>query len=448
MVVLLINIIVPINIAHGNHVETSYLNIKIGKSIKTPDYYTLLSDNGFYLYDKLDKYTVLFEITDTSIKVSLNDNGAIDILDLQNNIIKSIPGDGSIIVGSGSMDNSIIQIGKNRYRDFISILVRSDGMVLINHIQIDQYLYGVVPREVSPSFPIESIKAQSVASRTFAMANKKKHQKEGFDLCDTTHCQVYGGMDVENPATNKAVDETKNVYVYYDGKFADTTFHSNNGGYIESSKDAWGGHVEYLIAKEDVFSVNSPSSTWNVRLTGQEIGAKLLSAGINIGEISDMEILETSDANRVLKLKLVGTLGEEIISGAKLRTILGNTSIKSTWFNIIKEGESSSENVYAFDLDSSNPVLINLNEATMVDGSNIKSRSKNKVSRAAEMNRTKNMENAYGVAIGGFTFEGRGYGHGVGMSQYGAMEMAKQGYSYEEILKHYYTGVDIMYNGQ
>lgn len=449
IICLLVISVLSINNSYANDMNAKYLDAKVGKTFSSSDYITLYSNNGFYIYNKSDKRNELFQITDSSIIISKNGTEGLNVLGSSNNILTTIPGDGSVVIGSGLTGDSSIQVGKNKYRDFISFLVKSNGIALINHVGVDHYLYGVVPKEVSPSFPMESIKAQAVASRTFALANMRKHQKEGFDLCDTTHCQVYGGMDAEKPSTNQAVDETKNVFVYYDGKLADTTFHSNNGGYIESSRDVWGGElIGYLIAKEDIFSSNAPFSTWTFKITAQEANAKFLSAGIKIGEVIDIEVLETSDANRILKLKVKGTLGEEIISGAKLRGIFGNTSMKSTWFNVGKEGSSSNTKVYALDGSSVKPMSININTANIIDGKDTKSSTRNKTTRAMDRDRSKDMNNTYTASSTSFTFEGRGYGHGVGMSQYGAVEMAKQGYKYEEILKYYYTGVDIVYKGQ
>ena len=444
---LLINV-GPTNISYANHMDINYLDVKVGKSFGSSDYITLFSDNGFYLYDKSDKENEIFQIIDNSIIISSSGRD-INILDLGNNLVRTIPGDGSVIIGSGSFRDSIIQVEKNRYRDYISILTNGNQMTVINHIEMDHYLYGVVPREVSPSFPTESLKAQAVAARTFALANINKHNKDGFNLCDTTDCQVYGAMDAENPSTNKAVDSTSNVLVYYKGRLAETIFHSNNGGYIEDSKDVWGGEVAYLTAKEDVFSKNSPFSTWDLRLTAQEVNAKLLSGGINVGELIDMEVLEVSGGNRVLKLKVIGTLKEEIISGAKLRTVLGTTTMKSTWFDIAREGESSNASAYVLSGNGSNPEVLDMNTATIIDGRDNKSTTRGNTTRTAVGNdKSKDLASTYTTATTSFVFKGRGYGHGVGMSQYGAVEMAKQGYGYEDILKHYYTGVDILYNGQ
>lgn len=449
IICIMVTVSLPLNYSYGEYMNSKYLDVKVGKNFNASDYITLSSDNGFYLYNKNNKENEVFQIIDTSIIVSKNYGEGLDILDSNNNILTTIPGDGSIIIGSGSFRDSIVQVGKNRYRDFIGFLVKNDGILLINHVEVENYLYGVVPKEVGASFPMESIKAQAVAARTYALSNIDKHKNEGFNLCDTIHCQVYGALDAEHSSTNQAVNETRNMVVYYEGKLAETTFHSNNGGYTESNKDAWGGAaLGYLIAKEDKFSLNSPNSSWTVKLTLQEMSSKLISAGINVGELIDMEVLEISEGKRVLKLKIKGSSKDEIISGSKLRTILGNNEIKSTFFNINKEGTNSNLKTYVIDGNNIEPIEINLNTAIIVDGKEIKSTTRNRVTRATGKDRSKDIENTYATSPTSFTFEGKGYGHGVGMSQYGAMEMAKQGYNFEEILKYYYTGVDIINSGQ
>lgn len=449
IICLMVTVSLPLNYSYGESMNSKYLDVKVGKNFNASDYITLSSDNGFYLYNKNNKENEVFQIIDTSIIVSKNYEEGLDILDSNNNILTTIPGDGSIIIGSGSFRDSIIQVGKKKYRDFLGFLVRNDGILLINHIEVENYLYGVVPKEVGASFPIESIKAQAVAARTYALSNINKHKNEGFNLCDTTHCQVYGAMDAEHSSTNQAVNETRNMVVYYEGKLAETTFHSNNGGYTESNKDAWGGAaLGYLIAKEDKFSLNSPNSSWTVKLTLQEMNSKLISAGINVGELIDMEVLEISEGKRVLKLKIKGSSKDEIISGSKLRTILGNNEIKSTFFNINKEGTSSSAKTYIMDGNSIKPIEVNLSNATIIDGRGVKTILKTGTTTALGENSAKSITNNYATSPTSFTFEGKGYGHGVGMSQYGAMEMAKQGYNFEEILKYYYHGVDIINSGQ
>lgn len=438
LICLLIIGFIPMNSAYGYYNDREYLDIKIGKNFSSFDYINLSSENGFYIYDKHNKNGDIKQIIESNIMVTSNGYGELEVLNLQNDVLETIPGDGSQIIGSGSMYDSIITIGPNEYRGYITFVSNSNEITLINHVEIEDYLYGVVPKEMGHGFNMESLKAQAVAARTFAVASKNKHKDQGFNLCDTTHCQVYAGKIAEHPNTNRAVDDTRGLYLYYKGQLAETMYHSNNGGYMESSKNAWGGQRDYLEVREDPFSKDTNASTWELEFTNKELSEKIVSSGIDIGEILDIEILETSSGNRVKKINLIGTSGEEVITGSRLGGIL---DMRSTWFDITKDGQtkgSSSKDVYVYDSKTSQTVMLNLDNVTIINGDNEIVKLQNKTSGTSS--------NKSGVE--GFVFNGRGYGHGVGMSQFGALEMAKQGYSYEEILNHYYVGVDLKYKGQ
>jgi len=434
--------IIPINV-YGNYMDLDFRDIKVGKTRSITEQLIMYSDNGFKLYDRDDKVSELSQISDNSIVISPNINGNLDILSPDNEVITTIPGDGSIIIGSADDYNSIVQLEKNKYRDYITFLIKQNTIEIINHIDIEHYLYGVVPKEIPANSHLEALKAQSLVARSFAYANINNHSKDGYNLCDTTHCQVYGAYDNEHPATNQAVIQTYGEYVTYDGKIISTPYHSSSGGYTEDSSKVWIQSLPYLVPVEDVFSNNSPNSTWSFKIPVEEVKSKLNNAGIYVGELLDLEILETSKANRVTSLKVVGSSSNSILKGDQLRTILGTTIMKSTWFNINKEGGKSNTRVYAIDGNGRSSVEIDLSKAIIIDGKNEKSVSRSVVSRAISNDRTSTIGSTFTTEATSFVFNGRGFGHGVGMSQYGAMEMAKQGYNYDDIIKHYYKGVNI-----
>ena len=434
-----INILLA-NISYGAENKMDFLDIKIGNSTDYFKQYTLESNTGFKFYEKRNKNLEVYNIQDEMVYASLNIYGEIEIISLENEIIYSIPSDGSIIIGS----ESLVKVDKNKYRDYIIFLERDNKLSLINHINMEHYLYGVVPKEMPASWPVESLKAQAVVARSFALSNLNKHAKEGFNLCDTTDCQVYKAYDNEHPNTNQAVDETKGEYVYYNGKVASTPYHSTSGGYTEDSSVAWGGSIPYLIPVYDVYSEGTASNIWSINITPLEIKNKLSTIGINIGDIKDIIILNTSSANRVVELKIVGSNGDHIMNGNKMRTLLGNTTMKSTWFEIDKKGQNLTKKVYVIDDNLRNPVEVNINSTYILDGKSNTSSNRNNVSRAIGSDRTINIEQTLSITPTTFIFNGKGYGHGVGMSQFGAMEMAKLGYKYEDIIKHYYTGVEII----
>ena len=434
-----INILLA-NISYGAENKMDFLDIKIGNSTDYFKQYTLESNTGFKFYEKRNKNLEVYNIQDEMVYASLNIYGEIEIISLENEIIYSIPSDGSIIIGS----ESLVKVDKNKYRDYITFLERDNKLSLINHINIEHYLYGVVPKEMPANWPMESLKAQAVVARSFALSNLNKHAKEGFNLCDTTDCQVYKAYDNEHPNTNQAVDETKGEYVYYNGKVASTPYHSTSGGYTEDSSIAWGGSIPYLIPVYDVYSEGTASNIWSLNITPLEIKNKLSTIGVNIGDIKDIITLNTSTANRVLELKIVGSNGDHIMNGNKMRTLLGNTTMKSTWFEIDKKGQNLTKKVYVIDDNLRNPVEVNINSTYILDGKSNTSSNRNNVSRAIGSDRTINIEQTLSITPTTFIFNGKGYGHGVGMSQFGAMEMAKLGYKYEDIIKHYYTGVEII----
>lgn len=444
LLTMILIILVP-SISFGASTDEIYLDVKIGNSINISENLSLSSDYGFYLYNK-DNKREIFDIGESRIIISGDKNGTINIYNKNYNYITDIPGDGSIIIGSGDAQDSIVQVEKNKYRDYITFLNKGNEIFLINHIELDKYLYGVIPREMPVSAPMEALKAQAIASRSYTLANINKHIKDGYNLCDTVDCQVYGAYDNEKPTTNQAIDETRGIYAYYDGKVINATFHSSSGGYTEDSSKVWGGSVPYLVAVKDEFSVNAPNSNWTVEITAREVKEKLLSLGIDIGDIIEIQPVEITEANRVQRLKIKGTKGEHILSSSNFRNLVGTTFLKSTWFNIDTTGASSSTKVYALSVNSSYPKEINLNNAYILDVRNKATVSRSTVSRAIGKDRTSSLDGTVSSKPTTFVFNGKGYGHGVGMSQYGAMEMAKQGYNFEDIIKHYYQGVELIIN--
>ncbi|NLL81820.1 MAG: SpoIID/LytB domain-containing protein [Tissierellia bacterium] len=443
IITIVVLILSPIQ-SYGANSELIYIDVKIGSSYSNSNYITLSSNDGFNLYDEYDLDRIILFIPENTILITSDDRGDILILNEYKNEITTIPGDGSTLIGSGNNFESIIKIDKNKYRDYIKLLTENNYIYVINHINLEHYLYGVVPREMGASFPIEALKAQAIIARSYALANINSHASEGFNLCDTTHCQVYGGYDNENIATNLAVDETRGQYITYNGNIISANYHSNSGGITEDSGNAWSQSLPYLSSVEDDFSNNAPNSSWTFSLSVSDIQSKLTSSGIDLGQINNIVILETTDANRVLSLKIEGSKDEIIITGSQLRSILGATALKSTWFTVSKKGGKEDLKVYVVSGNSTFPKEIDLGNAYIKDSGQAISVNRSAVNRARGLNESIQLKSTYSTDPTSFVFNGRGYGHGVGMSQYGAREMANQGYNYEDIITHYYRGVDII----
>ncbi|HZK33261.1 MAG TPA: SpoIID/LytB domain-containing protein [Tissierellaceae bacterium] len=445
---LLILIFIVSSGAYAVAEDVKYIDIKLSRPLTGKNLINLESENGFSIYDMDDKLNQNFFIEDNDLKVVLNEIGEISFLDNEDNVLFELPKENNFLLKSNGEEESTIKVEKNRYRGYLRFKVNNGNIIIINHIEMENYLYGVVPSEMGYNFPKEALKAQAVAARSYARRNIDKHLNEGFSLCDTTHCQAYYGYDKENPLTNFAVDETKGLLAYYDGEIINAQYHSTSSGVTENSIDAWGGDLPYLISVKDDFSLDAPLSSWTLKLDIFELNNKLVSNGIDIGLLKGIEVIESSSSGSVKMVKLIGNKGDEIISGSKFRTIIGNTTLKSTWFNVAGAyGGNIDSEVYIMGKDG---IIISkkLSELSILDNKTKKPISRSATSRA--INRNSKIEDLLGqnsttsMSTSEIIIEGRGYGHGVGMSQYGAKKMAELGYTFEEILKHYYTGIDIL----
>lgn len=426
----------------------NFIDVKIEQNKELNETIRLYSEYGFYIYEKNRKDYDILDIIDTEIHILGNNTGDMEVYSSDGLYITMIPGDGSVIIGSQDNNNSIIKVDENRYRDYITFLNNRANVLIINHIYIENYLFGVLPREIPASSPADALKAQAIIARSYTYTTLNKHINDGYDLCSTTHCQVYGGYEWEHSATNQAIIHTYGEYITYNGEIINTPYHSNSGGHTESSDKVWGGKLPYLVGVVDQFSLDSPNSNWTIKLTPRELSDKLVANSINVGEVRDLEILETTDSKRAEKIKIIGSNGEEVVTGEKLRSIIGASDLKSTLFSIAKEGSSNTKKVYALDGSGQGPKEVSLSGLNIVDGNNKTTVSRNSSNRVRGNETSTDIEGTLNVKPATFTFEGKGFGHGVGMSQYGAIEMAKSGYNYEEIIKHYYNGVKIINLGK
>ena len=144
-----------------------------------------------------------------------------------------------------SGEDESIYINDMPYRGYVTLL-KQNGMTVINHVLTEDYLYGVVPKEMPSTWPMGALRAQSIAARTFALKNRNRHNEQGFDLCNTAHCQVYEGSSAETKETTEAVDRTRGEVMFYHGAVIDAVFHTDSGGMTESAEQVWGRYVPYL----------------------------------------------------------------------------------------------------------------------------------------------------------------------------------------------------------
>ena len=177
-----------------------------------------------------------------------------------------------------------IEINRRFYRGAVSVrrTAGKAGLTVVNTLPLEEYIYGIVAKEISPAWPLEAVKAQAVAIRTFALYNLGKHADDGYDVCATADCQVYGGKAGEDARATKAVDDTRGLVVTYDGKPIPAYFHGSGGGHTENSENVWGGYLPALRGVVD-YDEGSPNYKWVKQLTQKEVEEALAGAGIPVG---------------------------------------------------------------------------------------------------------------------------------------------------------------------
>jgi len=340
----------------------------------------------------------------------------------------------------------LITINGKKYRGGVLLQMYNGQINVINCLSVHDYLYGVIHNELSQSHPLEALKAQAVAARSFAAMEMGKHSALGFDLCASTDCQMYRGYSSEYPKTCQAVDETEGLVIKYAGKTVSAYYHASSGGHTVNAADVWTKNLGYIVGKEDPYS---PNNSWTITMPMSTIQSKLEAAGHYVGTLQSVSISARGAGDCVTAMDFVGTSGRVTIKKTSVRTLLGGTSIRSQLFTI--SGETSGTPAPApvpeqpaFNWRTDLPIAglhVLANAETQLFGSTTIEVPTVKIPEP-EIVPEVNTSVVTGSSV---TFTGSGNGHGVGMSQLGAVEMAKQGYTFEDILKFYYTGVTVEY---
>lgn len=325
----------------------------------------------------------------------------------------------------------------------------SSALTVINELPLEQYLYGVVPREMSNQWPIEALKAQAVAARTYVVKNQSKHMADGFSVCDETNCQVYGGYSCEGTTARQAVDATAGqILLDNEGSLIYALYHSNSGGYTEDNANINGYKFHYLIAKPDPYSMGNGLSDWTfvtsaVASSGTSMYDKLLTKYPEMGPISRVASA-SYPSGRVYQMTIVDGNGKEFkMSGSEFgkmfnpgfNTTVNKQSFMSSKFEVSSDARINILNGYgqSFQFEGGLGNMVVRNTSTYLPFG------------AGEYYQVKSASSVktYPKLPHAFTFTGHGWGHGVGMSQWGAYGMAVQGKPWQEILQFYYDGVVI-----
>ncbi|MCP9884311.1 SpoIID/LytB domain-containing protein [Synechococcus sp. ATX 2A4] len=304
--------------------------------------------------------------------------------------------------------DAVLHLQNRTYRGRLVVRPAAVATALrvVNVVALETYLPSVVGSEMPASWPLEALRAQAVAARTYALRQRRPEQP--FDLKATVSSQVYKGLEAETPSTREAVRGTRGLVLTHQNALINAVFHSSAGGTTENSGDLWQRQMPYLVSVAD-FDEASPVSRWR-----QELPPPLLArAFAELGGVQRIDILSTTASGRVRQARVVGPSGQLLVSGAELRSRLGLRStlvrFEAAPFSFPDPEVPPSTWLSATGVLLSLPALPPLLPPP----------------------------NPTLVAVG------RGFGHGVGMSQWGALAMAQRGSSFQEILHHYYRGAQL-----
>jgi stage II sporulation protein D len=258
-----------------------------------------------------------------------------------------------------------------------------NGMQVINEVKLEDYVAGILGREIYPDWHPETLKAQAVVARSYALHQRAESGGEAFDVEAGTSSQVYGGVTAETAAIRAAVAATRGEYLAYDREPILAVYHSASGGRTASSEEVWGRALPYLVSLEVEDEQDSPDTYWRASISKTKLGRALDSLGIRIGSPRELQVVDRSPSGRALRVRIRGDKGNHILEARALRVALGESVIRSTLFEIRPAQDT-------------------------------------------------------------FVFVGSGHGHGVGMSQWGAQSMAQRGSTYREIVQAFYPGTSLV----
>jgi stage II sporulation protein D len=271
-----------------------------------------------------------------------------------------------------------------QYRGTIDIFLKKNRKFLVvNTIELERYIRGVLYHEVSNRWPMEAMKAQAVAARTYALYQTRRNAKEAYDVTSDIYSQVYGGKSAERFRTNIAVNRTRGQIMFFNGQVLPAYYHSSCGGHTEDVRNLWEHDLAPLKGVVCHFCRLHPHSTWKKNYRLKDIQEKLVENGYKIGFIKGISVLDRNLSGRITVLRITARDGTSVdIPGIKFRNMIGPNAIRS---------------------------------------------------------------NNYDVAMAGYFVDlaGKGWGHGVGMCQWGAYQMSRERYTYDEILQFYYPGTII-----
>ena len=323
------------------------------------------------------------------------------------------------------------------YRGTLDLTRDDEGdMIVVNQVDTASYLASVVGSEEPTTWMPEALAAQAIAARTYLSSHLARH--DNYDLEGDTRDQEYDGLAGEAASTVRAVDRTAGMIATYNGRPIEALYSANAGGITEDSENVYANALPYLRSvaspADEVAQASSWGHTsweWTTEFTASQLRSYIGARGIDVGDPQRIDLVRLTGTGRVLSAQIVGSSGSRDIGKDRARYYFG---LRSTLFSVTRHPE----------------------ETEFVEASNAERvRQLDFLGATVERTFTLNVKDpdraAHTLRILGwqyrlparFVFTGKGYGHGVGMSQWGAQGMALGGKSAEEILHHYYLGIDI-----
>ncbi len=273
----------------------------------------------------------------------------------------------------------IWKVGKRTYRGEIQVRASEGRIQVLNRVRLEDYVASILGSEMSPSWPADALRAQAVASRTYALYHATRRKSDPWDVKATVASQVYRGISAESPETRAATEATLGQVLTYKEEPILAVFHSTSGGRTATAGEVWGEDHPYRRSVDVEEEDDAPHTYWRMSFEEDDFEAILAATGLSVGAVRDLRVVSRTDSGRAQTLRIQGARGVETLHGAALRSLLGALGLRSTLFEV----------------------------------------------RRLEA---------------GFAFVGSGYGHGVGMSQWGARAMAERGDAYQRILARFYPG--------
>jgi stage II sporulation protein D len=386
----------------------------------------------------------------------------------------------------------LLKYGGRSYR---GAMLLDKSFALVNVLGLEDYVKGVLPAEIGSLRSWEYLRVQAIISRTYVLRRSMSRSSRGYDVVDTASDQVYRGAGSETALTNRAVDDTAGEVVTYGGDLAFTPFHSDSGGHTADNAHVWGSRVPYLRGVRELAEYKSPNHEWTFKLTPAQARSVLSKLKLNVGDVKEIKVSEVDAGGRAVSLTFRGANGKSAaVDADSLRNAVGVNLMKSTMLinGAVKTSKAApqttkstatvlptltapsdddtlsqmtSEGIFTtYELmdmlrnpdSKKNYLAIGLqrraSKAKASKKADVPALSEFSAPKAAKASKEKTasvrktgVEAGYVIPFenGAFVFRGSGWGHGVGLSQWGAMALAEQGWKAEAILGHYYPGAKV-----